>query len=146
MQRWLWFLGLYLAGVAGAPRRVPGAATTLYGVNALVIAAFSIWVLLRLSWFYQQAPVATALALVWYFRKDWARVVRGAASRAKAVSRASARRCRPSRSKGLSMPTSTVPGRASASSSGAGARRRNAISSRSAFANCWPRRGRSTLG
>ena len=39
-----------------------------------------------------------------------ARVVRGAASSAKPVSSAAARRCRPGASNGLSMPTTVVPG------------------------------------
>ncbi len=51
-----------------------------------------------------------------------ARVVRGAASSAKLVSPAAARRCRPSRSNGFSMPTSTVPGAITDSSSGEGER------------------------
>ena len=46
----------------------------------------------------------------------WARVVRGAASSAKPVRPAAASRCRPSASKGLSMPTTTVPGFMSAAS------------------------------
>ncbi len=51
-----------------------------------------------------------------------ARVVRGAASSANAVSFASAIFCRPSRSNGLSMPTSTAPGFIRSSSSASGAR------------------------
>ena len=39
----------------------------------------------------------------------WARVVRGAASSAKPVTPAVARRCKPAASKGLSMPTTVVP-------------------------------------
>ncbi len=50
----------------------------------------------------------------------WARVVRGAASSAKAVRPAVARRCRPAASKGLSMPMTTVPGFMSAVSAFAG--------------------------
>ena len=52
----------------------------------------------------------------------WARVVRGAASSAKAVTPAAARRCRPAASKGLSMPMTTAPGFSSAVSASVGVR------------------------
>src|SRR5437868_4407325 len=57
-----------------------------------------------------------------------ARVVRGAASSAKAVSPALARRCRPAPSNGLSMPTTTVPGFISALSRSSGVRTLSTIS------------------
>ncbi len=52
----------------------------------------------------------------------WARVVRGAASSAKAVSPAAAMRCSPGASNGLSMPTTVVPGFIAASSLSCGGR------------------------
>jgi hypothetical protein len=52
----------------------------------------------------------------------WARVVRGAASRAKPVTPALARRCRPVASKGLSMPMTTAPGFSNAASASVGVR------------------------
>ena len=58
-----------------------------------------------------------------------ARVVRGAASSAKAVSPAVASRCRLAASNGSSMPTSTPPGLTSPSSSAEGVR---TLSTRSA--------------
>ena len=57
-----------------------------------------------------------------------ARVVRGAASSAKAVRLAAARRCRPSALNGSSMPTSTVPGFMAAISAGEGLRTFSTIS------------------
>jgi hypothetical protein len=63
-----------------------------------------------------------------------ARVVRGAASSAKPVTPAVARRCRPSALKGSSMPTSTAPGFICASSAGAGLRTFSTISAPSAAA------------
>ena len=52
----------------------------------------------------------------------WARVVRGAASIAKAVTCALASRSRPARSKGLSIPTRRAPAFTNPSSSGEGMR------------------------
>ena len=52
----------------------------------------------------------------------WARVVRGAASRAKLVKPALAMRCRPSASKGLSMPTRVAPAWTCDNSAGVGGR------------------------
>ncbi len=63
-----------------------------------------------------------------------ARVVRGAASSANAVSPASARRCRPSRSNGSSMPTSTAPRCIAPSSVADGARTFSTVSAPSASA------------
>ena len=62
-----------------------------------------------------------------------ARVVRGAASSAKAVRLAAARRCRPSALNGSSMPTSTAPGFMRATSSPEGRRTFSTMSAPNAW-------------
>ncbi|MCY1523421.1 hypothetical protein D9M68_583180 [compost metagenome] len=62
----------------------------------------------------------------------WARVVRGAASSAKPVTPAAARRCRPAASKGLSMPMTTAPAFSCAASASLGVRTLSTMSAESA--------------
>jgi len=46
---------------------------SLYGANALLIGAMALWILFRLTWFYQQAPLATALSLAGFGAYSWFR-------------------------------------------------------------------------
>jgi len=48
-------------------------AESLYGANAILIASMALWILFRVAWFYQQAPVATALALAGFSAYSWFR-------------------------------------------------------------------------
>jgi len=49
------------------------ASQALYGANGVLIGAMALWVLFRLAWFYQQAPLATALALAGFCVYAWFR-------------------------------------------------------------------------
>lgn len=64
---------LTAAARRGMPARPDGAPQSLHGANALIIAALAAWVLLRVSWFHAQAPLATALALAGYAAYAWLR-------------------------------------------------------------------------
>jgi len=55
------------------PSRPERASQALYGANAVLIGAMALWVLFRLTWFYHQAPLATALALAGYGAYAWLR-------------------------------------------------------------------------
>src|ERR1039458_5529898 len=73
---------IYLAARAGIPRefadaksafRFTDARASLYGCAYLLIAAFTAWILVRVTWFYEQAPVAACLALLGYALFLWLR-------------------------------------------------------------------------
>lgn len=67
---------IYLAAVSGLPRRIEGAAETLYGSNELLITVFALWILLRVPWFYAHAPLSTSVALAGYALYCWLRFQR----------------------------------------------------------------------
>lgn len=50
-----------------------GSRLSLYGANAILIGAMTIWILFRLNWFYQQAPLATAAAVAGFGAYCWLR-------------------------------------------------------------------------
>ena len=49
------------------------ASQALYGANGVLIGAMALWILVRLPWFYHQAPLATALALAGFCAYAWFR-------------------------------------------------------------------------
>ncbi len=54
-------------------QRPPRASQALYGANGVLIGVMALWVLFRLTWFYDQAPLATALALAGFCVYAWLR-------------------------------------------------------------------------
>lgn len=64
---------IYLAAVRGLPRKVERAAESFYGSNDLLISVFVIWILVRVPWFFGQAPVSTGLTLAGYAVYSWLR-------------------------------------------------------------------------
>ncbi len=61
-----------IAGVK-LPNRPERASESLYGANCVLVAAMSLWILFRLAWFYQVAPLPTALALAGFGVYLWIR-------------------------------------------------------------------------
>ncbi len=53
--------------------RPEGASQALYGANGVLIGVMALWILVRLAWFYQQSPLATALALAGFCVYAWFR-------------------------------------------------------------------------
>jgi hypothetical protein len=64
---------IYLAARTRVPRSVENAALSLHGLNNLIIAVFSLWILFRVPWFFAHAAVATGVALIGYGFYLWLR-------------------------------------------------------------------------
>ncbi len=64
---------LWIAARWRITRAVPDGHRALYGVNAVLIALASLWVLVRASWFYREQPGAIAAALAGFAVYAWLR-------------------------------------------------------------------------
>ncbi|MGA7614397.1 MAG: NapC/NirT family cytochrome c [Thermoanaerobaculia bacterium] len=66
-------IGFYWAGETGVPRRVENSAAVLGRVNDIIIAVFSLWIVVRFSWFLKEAPWGAGAALAVYSVFLWLR-------------------------------------------------------------------------